>query len=78
MVTSFQRDHSSRYLDVHHSGGASDHVLVSEQVYDNSRDRRWSFDGLVTNNDHLNFDNHKGVGTGDHGVVMVSFKHDPA
>lgn len=55
-----------------------DHVLVSEQFYDNSRNRRWSFDGLVTNNDHLNFDNHKGVGTGDHGVVMVSFKHDPA
>jgi hypothetical protein len=55
-----------------------DHVLVSEQVYDNSRNRRWSFDGLVTNNDHLTFDNHKGVGTGDHGVVMVSFKHDPA
>jgi hypothetical protein len=39
-----------------------DHVLVSEQVYDNSRNRRWSFDGLVTNNDHLDFDNHKGCG----------------
>jgi hypothetical protein len=24
MVTSFQRNHSSRYLDVHHPGGASD------------------------------------------------------
>ena len=55
-----------------------DHVLVSEQFYDNSRKRRWLFDGLVINNDHLNFDNHKEVGTGDHGVVKVSFKHDPA
>lgn len=55
-----------------------DHVLVNEQFYDNSRNRRSSFDGLVINNDHLNFDNHTGVRTGDHGVVMVSFKHDPA
>jgi len=37
-----------------------------------------SFDGLVINDDHLNFDIHTGVGTGDHGVVMVSFKHDAA
>lgn len=55
-----------------------DHVLVSEQFYDNSRRRRWLFDGLVINNDHLNFDNQKDVGTGDHGVVKVDFKHDPA
>ena len=67
------------YTHVHEGLRESlDHVLVSEQFYDNSRKRRWLFDGLVINNDHLNFDNHKDVGTGDHGVVKVSFKHDPA
>ena len=55
-----------------------DHVLVSEQFYDNSRRRLWLFDGLAINNDHLNFDNHKETGTGDHGVVKVSFRYDPA
>ena len=54
-------------------------MLVNDLFYDNSRNRRSSFDnGLVINNDHLNFDNHTGVRMGDHGVVMVSFKHDPA
>ncbi|MHC9290977.1 endonuclease/exonuclease/phosphatase family protein [Mycobacterium sp. LTG2003] len=67
------------YTHVHQDLRESlDHVLVSEQFYDNSRKRRWLFDGLVINNDHLNFDNQKDVGTGDHGVVKVSFKHDPA
>jgi len=47
-------------------------------VYDNSRKRLWLFDGLVINNDHLNFEDHKGTGTGDHGVVKVSFKFNPA
>ena len=55
-----------------------DQVLVSEQFYDNSRDRLWLFNGLVINNDHLNFENHRQTGTGDHGVVKVSFKYDPA
>lgn len=67
------------YTHVHQDLRESlDHVLVSEQFYDHSRKRRWLFDGLVINNDHLNFDNQKEVGTGDHGVVKVSFKHDPA
>ena len=39
-----------------------DHVLVSEQFYDNSRKRRWLFDGLVINNDHLNTEDHKANG----------------
>ncbi|BBZ08440.1 nuclease [Mycolicibacterium doricum] len=55
-----------------------DHVLVSEQFYDNSRKRIWLFDGLAINNDHLNFDNHRDTGTGDHGVVKVTFAYDPA
>ena len=67
------------YTHVHQDLRESlDHVLVSEQFYDNSRKRQWLFDGLVINNDHLNFDNHKETGTGDHGVVKVSFKFNPA
>ncbi len=55
-----------------------DHVLVSEQFYDNSRRRQWLFDGLVINNDHLNDEDHRTRGTGDHGVVRVSFVWRPA
>ena len=67
------------YTHVHQDLRESlDHVLVSEQFYDNSRKRLWLFDGLVINNDHLNFENHKETGTGDHGVVKVSFKFNPA
>lgn len=67
------------YTHVHQDLRESlDQVLVSEQFYDNSRKRLWLFDGLVINNDHLNFDNHKETGTGDHGVVKVSFTHRPA
>lgn len=55
-----------------------DHVLVSEQFYDNSRRRVWLFDGLVINNDHLNDADHRTSGTGDHGVVKVSFRYRPA
>jgi endonuclease/exonuclease/phosphatase family metal-dependent hydrolase len=67
------------YTHVHEGLRESlDHVFVSEQFYDNSRRRLWLFDGLVINNDHLNFEDHKGAGTGDHGVVKVSFKFNPA
>lgn len=67
------------YTHVHQDLRESlDHILVSEQFYDNSRKRMWLFDGLVINNDHLNFENHKETGTGDHGVVKVSFKFHPA
>lgn len=55
-----------------------DHVLVSEQFYDNSRRRLWLFDGLVINNDHLNLTDRRGSGTGDHGVVRVAFRWRPA
>ncbi|MEU9805865.1 endonuclease/exonuclease/phosphatase family protein [Mycobacterium sp. NPDC050853] len=67
------------YTHVHQDLRESlDHVLVSEQFYDHSRKRVWLFDGLLINNDHLNFENHRETGTGDHGIVRVSFKHDPA
>ncbi len=55
-----------------------DHVLVSEQFYDHSRKRLWLFDGLAINNDHLNTDNHRADGSGDHGVVRVRFRYKPA
>lgn len=54
-----------------------DHILVSEEFYDNSRRRLWMFDGMTVNNDHLNFDDHKTSGTNDHGVICARFKHKP-
>lgn len=54
-----------------------DHVLVSEQFYDNSRKRIWLFDGLMINNDHLNTEDHKAAGSGDHGLVKVAFAYRP-
>jgi endonuclease/exonuclease/phosphatase family metal-dependent hydrolase len=66
------------YTHVHQELRESlDHVLVSEQFYDNSRKRLWLFDGLVINNDHLNTEDHRRTGTGDHGVVKVSFRYRP-
>jgi endonuclease/exonuclease/phosphatase family metal-dependent hydrolase len=67
------------YTHVHNDLRESlDHVLVSEQFYDNSRRRLWLFDGLIINNDHLNAENHREAGTGDHGVVRVDFAWRPA
>jgi hypothetical protein len=54
-----------------------DHVMVSEQFYDHSRQRRWLFDGLAISNDHLNEEDHRTHGTGDHGVVKVHFRWRP-
>ena len=55
-----------------------DHILVSQEFYDNSRRRVWSFDGLDISNDHLNIDDHKTSGTSDHGVVRAQFRYRPA
>jgi predicted extracellular nuclease len=67
------------YTHVHQDIRESlDHILVSEQFYDHSRKRQWLFDGLVINNDHLNFDDHKTSGTNDHGIVRAAFKWKPA
>lgn len=54
-----------------------DHILVSQEFYDNSRKRLWMFDGMLVNNDHLNFEDHKGLGTNDHGIVCATFKYKP-
>jgi endonuclease/exonuclease/phosphatase family metal-dependent hydrolase len=54
-----------------------DHILVSEEFYENSRRRLWMFDGMTVNNDHLNFDDHAESGTNDHGVIVAAFKYKP-
>jgi len=54
-----------------------DHILVSEQFYDNSRKRQWLFQGMTVNNDHLNFDDHKTSGTNDHGIIRAVFRYRP-
>jgi len=55
-----------------------DHILVSEQFYDNSRKRLWAFKGMYIRNDHLNTDNHKEMGSTDHGIVRATFEYRPA
>jgi predicted extracellular nuclease len=66
------------YTHVHEDLRESlDHVLVSEQFYDNSRRRVWLFDGLSIRNDHLDTEDHRGEGSGDHGIVKVRFVHSP-
>lgn len=54
-----------------------DHILVSEEFYDNSRRRVWIFDGMVVFNDHLNSEDHKQDGTNDHGVIVATFRYAP-
>ncbi|QGQ18621.1 endonuclease/exonuclease/phosphatase family protein [Cellulomonas sp. JZ18] len=67
------------YTHVHEDLRESlDHVLVSEQLYDNSRRRRWLFDGLSVANDHLDAADHRADGSGDHGLVRVAFRWAPA
>lgn len=55
-----------------------DHVLVSEQFYDHSRRRLWTFEDMAVYNDHLNRDDHAISGTTDHGIVTASFRYGPA
>lgn len=67
------------YTHVHQDIRESlDHILVSQEFYDNSKKRIWMFDGLAINNDHLNFDDHEADGTTDHGLIRATFKYRPA
>ncbi|MEQ8652446.1 MAG: hypothetical protein RIC87_08285 [Kiloniellales bacterium] len=50
-----------------------DHVLVSEQFYDHSRNRLWSFREMKVWNDHLEDDE---LASSDHGVVAAYFVYD--
>ena len=52
-----------------------DHVLVSEQFYDFSRNRVWSFREMRVWNDHVEDED---PATSDHGVVSARFDHNPA
>jgi hypothetical protein len=55
-----------------------DHILVSQEFYDNSRKRLWIFDGMTVRNDHLDSTDHKADGTNDHGIVWARFRYRPA
>ena len=55
-----------------------DHILVSQELYDQSKNREWGFRDMVVINDHLNNENHKVVGTTDHGIVKAEFEYRPA
>ncbi len=55
-----------------------DHILVSQEFYDNSKKRVWAFLGSEIMNDHLNRDDHKESGTTDHGIVKATFEFRPA
>lgn len=62
------------FQDMHDS---LDHILVSEEFYDNSRDRLWRFDEMQVINDHLNWEDHKTSGTNDHGIIVARFRWSP-
>lgn len=54
-----------------------DHIMFSQEFYDNSKKRLWAFDEMLVQNDHLNYYDHKESGTNDHGIVRVGFKWKP-
>jgi predicted extracellular nuclease len=67
------------YTHVHNNSRESlDHILVSQEFYDNSKKRLWAFKGMQVTNDHLNTDNHKETGTPDHGIIKATFEYRPA
>lgn len=67
------------YTHIHQNVRESlDHILVSQEFYDNSRKRLWAFKGMDLFNDHLNADNHKADGSSDHGVARATFEYRPA
>jgi predicted extracellular nuclease len=54
-----------------------DHIMFSQEFYDNSKKRLWAFDEMLVQNDHLNYNDHKESGTNDHGIVRVGFRWKP-
>ena len=54
-----------------------DHIMFSQEFYDNSKKRLWAFDEMLVQNDHLNYDDHKQSGTNDHGIIRVGFRWKP-
>ncbi len=54
-----------------------DHILVSEEFYDHSRKRHWSFREMEVFNDHLNREALESEGASDHGLVRAYFDWNP-
>lgn len=57
-----------------------DHILVSEQFYDHSRKRVWTFEELKVFNDYLLDDDvvsNKDKTVSDHALVTATFRHNP-
>lgn len=54
-----------------------DHIFVSEEFYDHSRKRRWSFREMEVFNDHVGRPEDKDAGSGDHGLVRAYFDWNP-
>ena len=55
-----------------------DHILVSEEFYDHSRKRLWSFREMEVINDHLNREAFEDeLGASDHGIVRAFFDWNP-
>ncbi|MEM9158502.1 MAG: endonuclease/exonuclease/phosphatase family protein [Verrucomicrobiota bacterium] len=78
-LQAFRSERNVYYTHIHQSVQETlDHILVSQEFYDNSRKRIWAFKGYDILNDHLNDDAHKEDGTTDHGVVRARFEYRPA
>lgn len=60
-----------------HKRESLDHVLLSEEFYDHSRKRHWSFREMEVFNDHLNREAFKERGATDHGLVRAHFDWNP-
>jgi hypothetical protein len=56
-----------------------DHILVSEQFYDHSERRVWSFEEQKVFNDHLRDEHVEEADktVSDHGVVTARFRYNP-
>ncbi len=74
----FRSERDVYYTHIHQEARESlDHILVSQEFYDNSKKRQWAFKGASVANDHLNDEDHKVRGTSDHGVVQAQFEYRP-
>lgn len=75
----YRSDRNVYYTHIYQNFRESlDHILVSQEFYDNSRKRLWAFKGMDVSNDHLNWHNHKEDGSSDHGVIRAQFEYRPA
>ena len=60
-----------------HKRESLDHILVSEEFYDHSRKRHWSFREMEIYTDHLNRESFEEEGASDHGLVRAYFDWNP-